>query len=647
MLASVSRLTRFAFLTAVAVQAVIPLALSAQQSDREERIAELSERYEKSEHRVTMRDGISLYMAVYAPRDRTEELPILLKRTPYSCRPYGAEQMSLMIGPSRTLEDDAFIFACQDVRGRYMSEGEFDNMRPHVPGELPIDESSDTWDTVEWLVNNVPGNNGKVGMWGISYPGFYAAAALPEAHPALVASSPQAPISDFYFDDFHHHGAYTLAYWFITPLFGHQQDSLNTGNWFTFPARSSRDGYKFYMDLGPLKNSDSYFGEDNFFWTDLVEHPNYDEFWQERSILPHLTGVDHAVLTVGGWYDAEDLFGPLNIYRKLERENPRIAYNGLVMGPWGHGDWARSRSPHVIGDIDYGGDISGWYQREVEAPFFRYWLKGEDSPPEFDALTFDTGRKEWRSFPAWPPAEASTRTLHLRDGELLSWDPPASGEAEFTRYVSDPNEPVPYTEDVRFVFTPRRYMNEDQRFAERRPDVIEFQTELLEEDLTLAGDILARLAVSTTGTDADWVVKLIDVYPDSLQNGENTPDGVVLGGYQQMVRSEIFRGRFRDSYETPKPFVPGEVTKVEFPLQDVLHTFKAGHRLMVQIQSTWFPLFDRNPQTFVPNIFKADEADFVAADHRVWHAPGSESALEVKVVPADAGRLVEGDYRSE
>jgi len=647
MLASVSRLTRFALITAVAVQIVIPRALSAQQGDRDERIAELAARYEKSEHRVAMRDGTTLYVAVYSPRDRTVELPILLKRTPYSCQPYGAEEMSMMIGPSRTLEDDGFIFACQDVRGRYMSEGEFDNMRPHVPGELPIDESSDTWDTVEWLVNNVPGNNGKVGMWGISYPGFYAAAALPEAHPALVASSPQAPISDFYFDDFHHHGAYTLAYWFITPVFGYQQDSLNTGNWFSFPARSSRDGYKFYMDLGPLKNSDAYYDEDNFFWTDLVEHPNYDEFWQARSILPHLTGVNHAVLTVGGWYDAEDLFGPLNIYRKLERENPDIAYNGLVMGPWGHGDWARSRSPHVIGDIDYGGDISGWYQREVEAPFFRYWLKGEGSPPDFDAMTFDTGRKEWRSFPAWPPAEATTQTLYLRDGEALSWEPPAPGEAEFTGYVSDPNEPVPYTENVRFVFTPRRYMNEDQRFAERRPDVIEFQTGILDQDLTLAGDILARLMVSTTGTDADWVVKLIDVYPDSLQNGENTPDGVVLGGYQQMVRSEIFRGRFRDSYENPKPFVPGEVTKVEFPLQDVLHTFKAGHRIMVQIQSTWFPLFDRNPQTFVPNIFKADEADFVAADHRVWHSPASGSVLEVKVAPADAGRLVEGDYESE
>lgn len=647
MLPTCSRTFRLTIFALLALQFAGPRGLAAQQAERDARIAELSARYEKSEHRVAMRDGTTLYLAVYVPRDATADLPILLKRTPYSCAPYGPEAIPMMIGPSRTLEDDGFIFACQDVRGRYMSEGSYDNMRPHVPGDLPIDESSDTWDTVDWLIGNVPGNNGKIGMWGISYPGFYAAAALPEAHPALVASSPQAPISDFFFDDFHHHGAYTLAYWFITPLFGIQQDSLNTGNWFRFPPRGSRDGYKFYMDLGPLQNSDAYYGEDNFFWTDLVEHPNYDEFWQARSILPHLKGVKHAVLTVGGWFDAEDLFGPLNIYRRLESENPDILYNGLVMGPWGHGDWARSRSPHVIGDIDYGGDISGWYQREVEARFFRFWLKGEGSPLDFDALTFDTGRNEWRSFPVWPPEQAETRTLYLRGGERLSWDPPTPGEAEFTEYTSDPNEPVPYVEDIRFVFTPRRYMNEDQRFAERRPDVIEFQTEILGEELTVAGDILARLRVSTSGTDSDWIVKLIDVYPDSLRNGENTPEGVVLGGYQQMVRSEIFRGRFRDSYEFPQPFVPGEATGVEFPLQDVFHTFKAGHRVMVQIQSTWFPLFDRNPQTFVPNIFKAEESDFVAATQRVWHAPGTASALELKVVPADAGNLVEGDYRSE
>jgi putative CocE/NonD family hydrolase len=619
-----------------------PSFAAAQQSDAEQRVAELARQYEKTEHRIEMRDGTHLYLALYVPRERSEEdLPILLTRTPYSCNPYGPEGIPPRIGPNRWLENEGYIFACQDVRGRYQSEGAYDNMRPHVPGDLPIDESSDTWDTIEWLVNHAPANNGKVGMWGISYPGFYAAAALPEAHPALVASSPQAPISDFFFDDFHHHGAYTLAYWFITPVFGYQQDSLNTGNWFRFPARGSRDGYKFYMDLGPLENSDAVYDSTNFFWRQLVEHPNYDEFWQERNILPHLQDVDHAVLTVGGWYDAEDLYGPLNIYRTLERENPGIAYNGLVMGPWGHGDWARTLSPHVIGDIDYGDDISGWYQREVETPFFRYWLKGEGAPPSFDALTFDTGRKEWRSFPAWPPVEAENRSLYLRADEALSWQPPSAGEREFTEYVSDPNEPVPYTDEIRFVFTPRRYMNEDQRFAERRPDVIEFQTEPLEEELTLAGDILACLEVSTTGTDSDWIVKLIDVYPDETPNTANTPDGVVLGGYQQMVRSEIFRGRFRESYELPKAFVPGERTPVEFALQDVLHTFQPGHRIMVQVQSSWFPLFDRNPQTFVPNIFEAKEQDFVKATQRVWHAPGAASRLEVKVLPSGAGREVE------
>ncbi|MCL7967515.1 MAG: CocE/NonD family hydrolase [marine benthic group bacterium] len=621
-----------------------PAALHAQQSEAEQRVAELAGRYEKSEHRVEMRDGTSLYLALYEPRERrAEELPILLTRTPYSCNPYGPEQMPPRIGPNRLLEDEGYIFACQDVRGRFQSEGTYDNMRPHVPGELPIDESSDTWDTIEWLVQNVPSNNGRVGMWGISYPGFYAAAALPEAHSALVASSPQAPIADFFFDDFHHHGAYTLAYWFITPVFGYQQDSLNTGNWFRFPTRTSRDGYKFYMDLGPLENSDAVYDSTNFFWQQLVEHPNYDEFWQARNILPHLHGVDHAVLTVGGWYDAEDLYGPLNIYRTLERENPDIAYNGLVMGPWGHGDWARTLSPHVIGDIEYGDDISGWYQREVEAPFFRYWLNGAGAPPEFDALTFDTGSKEWRAFPAWPPVEADTRTLYLRDDEVLSWQAPSAGEGEFTEYVSDPNEPVPYTDDIRFVFTPRRYMNEDQRFAERRPDVIEFQTEPLEEELTLGGDVLVRLQVSTTGTDSDWIVKLIDVYPDDTPNGEHTPEGVVLGGYQQMVRSEIFRGRFRDSYEFPTAFVPGERTVVEFPLQDLLHTFKPGHRIMVQVQSSWFPLFDRNPQTFVPNIFEAEEKHFVKATQRVWHTPAAASRLEVKVLPPGSGLKMGSD----
>jgi putative CocE/NonD family hydrolase len=612
------------YLAAVILAALPPSFAAAQEGST----VPLPGRYAKHEYRIAMRDGVELYAAVYVPKDSSRSWPIVLKRTPYSCGPYGPGRFPNLIGPSRVMEREGYIFVCQDVRGRYMSEGSYDNMRPHVPGDAEIDESSDTYDTIEWLVDQVPGNNGKVGMWGISYPGFYVAAGLPEAHPALVASSPQAPISDFFFDDFHHHGAYLLSYWLITPVFGYQKPEPTPSSWFRIQRPATWDGYQFYKGIGRL--SDTY-GEDNFFWRQLVEHPNYDEFWQARNILPHLTGVDHAVMTVGGWFDAEDLYGPLNIYRTLERENPGT-FNILVMGPWSHGGWARSRSPHMVGNIYFSEDISEWYQRDVEAPFFRHFLKGGGEPPAFEALAFDTGLKEWQTFEMWPPGAAETQRLYLHGNEGLSDAPPAGSEPPFTEYVSDPNEPVPYTDEIRVVITPRLYMTEDQRFASRRPDVIEFQTPVLENDFTLAGDIMAHLQVSTTGTDADWVVKLIDVYPEDEENDEHTPDHVVLGGYEQMVRSEVMRGRFRNSYERPEPFVPGEVTTVRLPLQDVFHTFKRGHRVMVQIQSTWFPLIDRNPQRWVDNIFEATEDDFLIATQRVYHSPAHSTYLEVKIL---------------
>ncbi len=614
---------------------LIPMLLSIAACDagaQDQDVAAVRERYTKHEYRIPVRDGIELHTTVYVPTDTTRTYPFLLNRTPYSCGPYGEDQYPPRVHPSPYLAEDGYIFVCQDVRGRFMSDGLYENMRPHVPGDGAIDESSDTYDTIEWLLANVAGHNGKVGQWGISYPGFYAAAALPEAHPALVASSPQAPIADFYFDDFHHHGAYTLAYWLITPLFGYQKDEPTGQAWWEWVRPHTPDGYAFYMDLGPLKNSSRYFGEDNVFWQQLVEHPNYDAFWQARSILPHLRAVDDAVMTVGGWFDAEDLYGPLNIYRTIERENPD-AFNVLVMGPWSHGAWAARQPVETVAAVEFGENISDFYQREVEAPFFRYFLKGEGAPPDFEALVFDTGNKDWREFAMWPPADVQPVRLYLRDGEVLSRGAPADSDAPFTSYVSDPTEPVPYTDEIRQIFTPRKYMAEDQRFAERRPDVIEFQTDVLDADVTLAGDILAHLEVSTTGTAADWIVKLIDVYPDDMPNTERTPEHIRLGGYQQMVRSEILRGRFRNGYERPEPFVPGDVTTVRIPLQDVMHTFKAGHRIMVQVQSTWFPLFDRNPQTYVDNIFLADEADFVAATHRVYHAPDQASYLEVKILP--------------
>lgn len=584
--------------------------------------------YRKQEVMIPMRDGIRLHTTIYTPVESGEALPFILQRTPYSCRPYGPEGTGIGFA-SAALHADGYIFVCQDVRGRWMSEGVYDNMRPHVPGDGPdgraIDESSDTYDTIEWLLEHVEGHNGKVGMKGISYPGFYAAAALPEAHPALVASSPQAPIADFWFDDFHHRGAFTQAYFLITGLFAYEKTEPTSEAWYDLHRPGTPDGYRWHLnELGPLSNADRFYGEDAVFWQQIVDHPDYDAFWQARSILPHLEGIDHAVLTVGGFFDAEDLYGPLNIYRSVERKNPGT-YNAIVMGPWSHGDWARNREAQVVGDLWFGDGLSRYFQEEVEAPFFRHFLKGEGAAPSFEALMYDTGRKEWTAFDRWPPRDARQLRMYLRDRETLSTAAPLEGEAEFTEYLSDPNEPVPYTDRTRLVFTPRAYMSEDQRFAESRPDVIEFMTEPLEAPITFAGDLLAHLQVSVTGTDADFAVKLIDVYPDDTPDNEHTPEGIRLAGYQQMVRSEIQRGRYRNSLEVPEPFEPGEVTLVEFPLQDVYHTFEAGHRIMIQVQSTMFPLFDRNPQTFVPNIYRAVESDFQKAFHRVWHAPGRAS----------------------
>jgi putative CocE/NonD family hydrolase len=599
------------------------------------------DRYEKSEHLIPMRDGVRLFTAVYRPTDASPDkpYPILINRTPYSCNPYGEENYPGQIGPSRAMMAEGYIVVYQDVRGRFKSEGAYDNMRPHKPGELPVDESSDTFDTIEWLLENVEGHNGRVGIWGISYPGFYATAALPEAHPALVAASPQAPIADFYFDDFHHNGAYTLSYFLITPVFGYQKEGPTEDRWFEIVDTGTRDGYKFYLELGPLKNADRYYGEDNFFWRQIVEHPNYDEFWRRRGILPHLDEVNTAVMVVGGWFDAEDLYGPLNIYQTIERENPGV-FNMLVMGPWSHGDWARGGDgPQVVGNVPFGKGISTAYQDEVEARFFRHFLKEGHDPkdpgPDLpEAYTFDTGLKRWGEFDRWPPEEVEAVKAYLADDRTLALEPPGENDDQpFSEFVSDPSTPVPDSSEIRIVMTPRAYMTDDQRFASRRPDVLSFRSEVLQEDVTLAGPIDAHLFVSTTGTDADWVVKLIDVYPSDMPRDEDAPEGVEFGDYEQLVRGEIIRGRFRNSFEDPEPFIPGEVVEVKVPLQDVFHTFKKGHCILVHVQSSWFPLFDRNPQTFVPNIFKAEESDFVASEHRVYHSPEHPSHLEFHVLP--------------
>ena len=600
----------------------------------------LSQTYTKTEVRIPMRDGKMLHTVIYAPSDQTKQYPIMLNRTPYSCQPYGPNSFPQKIGPSRYLERDGFIFVKQDVRGRWMSEGDYDNMRPNVPGDLPVDESSDTFDTIEWLLKNVSNNNGKVGMWGISYPGFYTAAALPDHHPALVAASPQAPISDFFFDDFHHHGAYLLSYFLATNTFGFQQSQPTSVKWYPEIQPLSQDAWNFYMAVGPLSNADTLMGEDNFFWKQLTEHPNYDEFWQKRSILPHLKNLKTNVMTVGGWFDAEDLYGPLKIYKSIEKNNPGL-FNVLVMGPFDHGGWSREYAPiQVVGNVAFGPNVADFYQREIEMPFFRHFLKGVESPPEYEAMVFDTGKKTWQAFSKWPPKSSTSGKVFLRANRQLTNELPNDNEPEFTEFVSDPANPVPYRrrEDIRLQFTPRYYMTDDQRFATERGnshgDVLVFQTGPLQRDFTMLGELLAHLKVSTTETGADWVVKLIDVYPDNHPQVPGTPPGVVLAGYQQMVRSEVIRGRFRNSYSDPEPFVPNEITEINLPLQDVFHTFKQGHRIMVHVQSTWFPLIDRNPQKYVDNIFEAKAEDFLKATHRVYHSPENPSWLEFKSLPS-------------
>lgn len=604
--------------------------------------AYVAENYDYAEYFIPMRDGKKLFTIVYSPKDKSKSYPFLMNRTCYNASRSVNNKLN---APSKSLIKAGYILVYQDVRGRYMSEGLFDNMRPNIEGNKKrkkneIDESSDTYDTVDWLIKNIGNNNGKVGQYGISYPGFYTTAALPDAHPALVASSPQAPISDFYFDDFHHHGAFLLSYAGAFAVFGIQKDSLTRDSWFTesidkFYADKVPDAYDWFLEKGPIKNITEEYYQDNFFWEQIVTHPNYDDFWQDRNILPHLQNIDHAVLTVGGWFDAEDLYGPLNIYKTIEENNPK-AKNSIVMGPWTHGDWARNNKEQIINHIYFGDDISANYQKDVELPFFEHHLKGNGELMLPEAYVFDTGTKEWNSYSQWPPKEIPPVTFYFGDEGKLSVNEPTDKEIGFD-YTSDPDFPVPYrSEPAGLRFTPRPFMTDDQRHASKRPDVISFETDILEEDITIAGEILAELIVSMTGTDADFIVKLIDVYPNDHPEYNHNPSNITMGGYQQLVRHETFRGRYRNSYENPEPFISGEKTVVQVPLQDILHTFKKGHKIMIQVHSTWFPYIDRNPQKYVPNIFEATEDDFIKSTITVYGASsitaGGNAIQEKKVV---------------
>jgi putative CocE/NonD family hydrolase len=570
---------------------------------------------------------------VYTPKDTTQNYPILIWRTPYSCWPYGKDQYRHL---PEELAKEKFIFVYQDVRGRFMSEGKFVNMRPYIPNKTgkQTDESSDAWDTVDWLIKNIKHNNGKAGMFGISYPGFYAAMACIDAHPALKAVSPQAPISNWFVDDdMHHHGAFSLqmAVNFFA-VFGIKRDSL-TSHWPHSLPRVSPDAYNFFLSLEPLPNVDKrYFHNKIAFWEKVKKHPNYDAFWQTRNTLPHFKNIKPAVLTVGGWYDSEDFYGTLHTYKSIEDKNPQ-AKNMLIIGPWPHGWWS-SYDDSRLGDITFGSNTGDYFRKEIQLPFFKYYLKGEGSFPEPEARMFNTGANRWRSFDQWPPKTVQKEALLLEAGHKLTFDKPQKSKIDSYAYVSDPHKPVPYSAHIMdsrtFYYHP--YMNEDQRFAARRPDVLVFETDPLEKNITLAGPLLANLFVSTTGTDADWVVKLIDVYPDSALNPKPNPTKVKMGGYQMLVRGDILRGKYRNNPEKPEPFVPGKITEIKLPLQDILHTFKKGHRIMIQIQSSWFPFFDVNPQTFT-NIYKAKPGDFVKATQRIWFSKKYPSKVEVGILP--------------
>ena len=585
----------------------------------------VKQHYNKAIYSIPMRDGIKLNTIVYTPKDRSEKHPILLNRTCYNASRY--DNFNAVGQPSGYLVKDKYILVYQDVRGRYMSEGKFTTLTPNIPGnnkknKTAIDESSDTWDTIDWLIKNIKNNNKKVGMFGISYPGFYTTAAIPDAHPALKASSPQAPISDFFFDDFFHQGAFLQSYTAAFAVFGYQKEKLTKEPWYTeqmmrLNNNPPKDGYAFHLSQGPLKNITKKYHYDNFFWKEITAHPNYDAFWQKRSILPHLKNVTPAVMTVGGWFDAEDLYGPLNIYKTIEKNNPK-AQNTIVMGPWDHGGWAREKGKTTHNHIYFGDSISTFYQKEIERNFFAHHLKDKKIKELPEAYMYDTGAKAWKTFNEWPPKNANKVQFYFgKDGKLGINTP--TNDNEIFEYVSDPAKPVPYTSEIEgLTFTPRRYMSDDQRHASKRPDVLTFVSDELTQDMTLAGEILAKLKVSMTGTDADFVVKVIDQYPEDHPNYAHNPANIIMGGYQQLVRAEVIRGRFRNSFEKPEPFEPNKITAVDMRLQDILHTFKKGHRIMIQVHSTWFPYIDRNPQKYVDNIFEANEEDFIKSTIKVY-----------------------------
>ena len=590
--------------------------------------------YDKAEYMVAMRDGVKLFTQVYTPKDNSVKHPIIMQRTPYSCTPYGVEKFRRRVSPNSFMLREGYIVVYQDVRGRWASEGKFMEMTPHLDvkkGKTDVDESSDTFDTIDWLIKNIKNNNGKIGQWGISYPGFFASAGTLAQHPALKASSPQAPMADLRRDDAFHNGAFMLAANFgFYRFFQEHTQPVKTSAAPLFKM-DSPDGYEFYLRMGPLKNAEEvYYQKRNPYFLENFDHPDYDAHWKIRNILPHLKNIKHAVMIVGGWYDAEDLYGTFKTYQTIEKQNPGIE-NIFVVGPWVHGGWA-GPSGESLGDVNFGQLTSPFFQETIETKFFDHYLMDNPQPLDLpEATIFETGTNQWRKFDTYPPKNLKEKQLYFHRNGKLSFDSPAAGNS-FSEFLSDPARPVPLTPKIDDGVL-RSYMVEDQRFAFQRPDVLSFQTDTLTADITMGGNIMAMLKVSTTGTDADWVVKVIDVYPNQTPDDPRNP-GVVFGGFQQMIRSEIVRSKYRNNPEKPEALVPNQVTDITVELQDVLHTFKKGHRVMVQVQSSCFPWADRNPQTFT-NIFKASESEYQKALHKVYHNSTASSFLRVGVLPRD------------
>ena len=605
-------------------------------------VTDNSDRYTKTNAMISMRDGVRLNTDIYAPRDQRTALPIVYLRTPY-----GVDGRARALNTSfKELADDEYIFVFQDIRGRFRSEGQFVMQRPARSAAQrrdpkAIDEATDAYDTIDWLVKNVPNNNGRVGMLGVSYDGWTTAMALTDPHPALRAASPQASPSDMWLgDDFHHNGAFRLSYGFE---YAAMMETSKESEQFTFDRY---DTYDWYLALGPLSNVNARYLHGKIpTWNDYVAHPDYDEFWKRQTLIPALMQVTVPTLNVAGWWDQEDFYGPISIYERLEKFD-RDDKNFLVVGPWNHGGW-NAREGQKLGNIDFGSPTSKYFRDSIQAPFFAFYLKDRGTLRQPEAITFESGANAWRRFDAWPPkTNVSVRSLYMREDGKLSFDPPStcvmrdpspvaaprSAPLCFDSYVSDPAHPVPYrSRPIQATYDPRgsgwyTWLTEDQRFVHGRPDVLAWQTEPLTEPVTIAGEVMANLFAATTGSDADWIVKLIDVYP------EDVPSDPRMGGYQLMVSNEVFRGRYRQGFERPTPITPNQTTPFNYSLHTQNYRFEKGHRIMVQVQSTWFPIIDRNPQTFVANIFHAKESDYRPATIRIFRSPQAASHLVLPVL---------------